>query len=113
MPVGGAEVLLVNLLRGFRSSHILPSVACLKEKGPLGEELSSEFSVSDHWLSSKYDFRAAPRLARYLRKEKLDAIISVGAGDKMFWSRLAGRLASLPVICSALHSTGWPDGAGK
>jgi glycosyltransferase involved in cell wall biosynthesis len=113
MPVGGAEVLLVNLLRGFRSSHIIPSVACLKEKGPLGEELASEFSVSDHWLSNKYDLRVAPRLAKYLRKEKLDAIISVGAGDKMFWSRLAGRLASLPVICSALHSTGWPDGVGK
>ncbi len=113
MPVGGAEVLLVNLLRSFRSSHILPSVACLKEKGPLGDEIASEFSVTDHWLSSKYDFRAAPRLARYLRKEKFDAIISVGAGDKMFWGRLAGRLASLPVICSALHSTGWPDGVGK
>ncbi len=113
MPVGGAEVLLVNLIRGFRSSHIIPSVACLKEKGPLGEEIAAEFSVSDHWLSSKYDFRVAPRLAKFLRKGKFDAIISVGAGDKMFWGRLAGRLASLPVICSALHSTGWPDGVGK
>ena len=113
MPVGGAEVLLVNLLRGFRSSHIIPSVACLKEKGPLGEQIATEFSVSDHWLSSKYDFRVALRLAKYLRKEKFDAIVSVGAGDKMFWGRLAGRLASLPVICSALHSTGWPDGVGK
>ena len=113
MPVGGAEVLLVNLLRGFRSTHIIPSVACLKEKGPLGEEIAAEFSVTDHWLSSKYDLRVAPRLAGYLRREKFDAIISVGAGDKMFWGRLAGRLASLPVICSALHSTGWPDGVGK
>lgn len=113
MPVGGAEVLLVNLLRGFRPSHIIPSVACLKEKGPLGEEIAADFSVTDHWLSNKYDLRVAPRLASYLRREKFDAIISVGAGDKMFWGRLAGRLASLPVICSALHSTGWPDGVGK
>jgi len=113
MPVGGAETLLVNLMRGFRASRILPSIACLKEKGPLGEEIASEFTVTDHWLSGKYDLRVAPRLAKYLRKEKFDAIISVGAGDKMFWGRLAGRLASLPVICSALHSTGWPDGVGK
>lgn len=113
MPVGGAEVLLVNLLRGFRSTHILPAVACLKEKGPLGEEIAAEFSVTDHWLSGKYDLRVAPKLASYLRREKFDAIISVGAGDKMFWGRLAGRLASLPVICSALHSTGWPDGVGR
>jgi glycosyltransferase involved in cell wall biosynthesis len=113
MPVGGAETLLVNLLRGFRSTHIVPSVACLKQKGPLGDEIASEFDVTDHWLRSKYDLSIVPRLSSYLRSEKFDAIISVGAGDKMFWGRLAGRLASLPVICSALHSTGWPDGVGK
>ncbi len=113
MPVGGAETLLVNLLRKFRPSHIVPSVACLKGKGPLGEEIASEFSVTEHWLTSKYDLRVLPRLACHMRKEKFDAMISVGAGDKMFWGRLAARLASVPVICSALHSTGWPDGVGK
>ena len=113
MPVGGAETLLVNLLRKFRSTHIVPSVACLKEKGPLGEEMAFEFPVTEHWLKSKYDLRVLPRLANHIRKEKIDAIITVGAGDKMFWGRLAGKYAAVPVICSALHSTGWPDGVGK
>ena len=40
-------------------------------------------------------------------------IITVGAGDKMFWGRLAAHLAGVPVIVSALHSTGWPDGVGR
>lgn len=31
----------------------------------------------------------------------------------MFWGRLAAKLARVPVICSALHSTGWPDGVGR
>ncbi len=113
MPVGGAETLLVNLLRKFRPSHIVPSVACLKDKGPLGQEIAQEFDVTEHWLKSKYDLRVLPRLAAHIRKGKFDALISVGAGDKMFWGRLAARLASLPVVCSALHSTGWPDGVGK
>ncbi len=113
MPVGGAETLLVNLLRQFRSSHILPSIACLKEKGPLGEEIAKEFPVTDHWLRGKFDVRVVPRLAKHLRKEKIDALITVGAGDKMFWGRIAARLAAVPVVCSALHSTGWPDGVGK
>ncbi len=113
MPVGGAETLLVNLLRNFRPSHILPSVACLKEKGPLGEEIAKEFTLTEHWLQSKYDLRVLPTLASHIRKEKIDALISVGAGDKMFWGRLAARFASVPVICSALHSTGWPDGVGR
>lgn len=113
MQVGGAETLLVNLLRKFRPSHIVPSVACLKEKGPLGEELENEFAVTEHWLRSKHDLRVLPRLTSHIRKEKFDAVISVGAGDKMFWGRLAAKLGSVPVICSALHSTGWPDGVGK
>ncbi|MEQ1824872.1 MAG: glycosyltransferase [Pirellula sp.] len=113
MPVGGAEVLLVNLLRRFRSTHILPSVACLKDKGPLGEEIALEFPVSAHWLKSKYDLRVLSKLAGHMRREKIDAVVTVGAGDKMFWGRLAARLANVPVVCSALHSTGWPDGVGK
>ena len=40
-------------------------------------------------------------------------MITVGAGDKMFWGRLAAKSAKLPVILSALHSTGWPDGVGR
>jgi glycosyltransferase involved in cell wall biosynthesis len=31
----------------------------------------------------------------------------------MFWGRIAARLAGTPVILSALHSTGWPDGIGR
>jgi glycosyltransferase involved in cell wall biosynthesis len=31
----------------------------------------------------------------------------------MFWGRLSARSLHLPVILSALHSTGWPDGVGR
>ena len=31
----------------------------------------------------------------------------------MFWGRLAARMAGVPVIASALHSTGWPDVVGR
>ncbi len=48
-----------------------------------------------------------------MRRRKIDAVITVGAGDKMFWGRLAARRVSVPVILSALHSTGWPDGVGR
>jgi glycosyltransferase involved in cell wall biosynthesis len=112
MPVGGAETLLLNMIRRFRPDRIVPSIACTKESGPLGELLAKEFPVSSHWLRSKYDFSIVPRLASHFRKEHIDAVITVGAGDKMFWGRLAAALARVPVVCSALHSTGWPDGVG-
>lgn len=113
MPVGGAETLLVNMLRGFKKSVIAPEVICLKEPGPLGDAIADEFPLHSGFLSSKYDLRVLPKLIGLMHRRAADAVITVGAGDKMFWGRLAAHVAGVPVIASALHSTGWPDGVGR
>jgi len=110
MPVGGAEVLLVNLIRGIDRQRFTPELCCLKERGPLGEELAAEIPVFENLIASKYDLRVLPRLTELFRLRKVDAVITVGAGDKMFWGRIAAYLAGVPVVASAIHSTGWPDG---
>jgi glycosyltransferase involved in cell wall biosynthesis len=109
MPVGGAETLLVNLVRRLDSDRFLPEVCCLKAPGPLGEELAHEFPVHSHLLCCKYDVRVLQRLRDLFVTRHIDAVVAVGAGDKMFWGRLAARWAGAPVILSAIHSTGWPD----
>ena len=113
MPVGGAETLLVNLTRRFDKSRIRPMIGCLKERGVLGDELADEIPVFEHLIHHKYDVAVARRLRKLFREQKVDAVITVGAGDKMFWGRLSARGAGTPVILSALHSTGWPDGVGR
>ncbi len=60
-------------------------------------------------MTRKTDVSVLWRLAGLMRRQRIDAVVTVGAGDKMFWGRLAARLAGVPVIASALHSTGWPD----
>ena len=113
MPVGGAETLLVNLMRRMDPEVAVPEVACLKQKGPLGEEIADEFHVASDLIGGKWDLCVVWRLARLMRRRRIDAVVTVGAGDKMFWGRIAAFLAGVPVIASALHSTGWPDGVGK
>lgn len=113
MPVGGAETLLVNLVRRLDRRRFAPEIVCLKEPGPLGEMLSAEVPVHSNLLACKYDLRILPRLMRLMRRPRVDAVITVGAGDKMFWGRIAAHLAGVPVVASALHSTGWPDGVGR
>jgi glycosyltransferase involved in cell wall biosynthesis len=113
LPVGGAETLLVNLVRRLDKSLVQPQVICLKEAGELGEAIAREVPLHSHLLSGKFDFRILPRLIYAFRSQQTDAVITIGAGDKMFWGRLAAKFAKVPVICSALHSTGWPDGVGK
>jgi len=113
MPVGGAETLLVNMLRRMDPATVCPEVICLKEPGPLGEQIAAEFPVHHSLLRGKWDVSVAARLAKLMHQRRTDAVITVGAGDKMFWGRLAAHLAGVPVIASALHSTGWPDGVGR
>jgi glycosyltransferase involved in cell wall biosynthesis len=113
MPVGGAETLLVNLLRRMDRERFNPELCCLKDLGPLGRQMALEVPTVSQLLSSKFDVRVLGRLTRILRERRVDAVVTVGAGDKMFWGRLAAWRASVPVVCSALHSTGWPDGVGR
>lgn len=113
MPVGGAETLLVNLVRRLDRRTFAPEIACLKQRGPLGEELAAELPVHSRLISHKFDVLVLWRLWRLLRRRQIDAVVTVGAGDKMFWGRLAAKLAGVRVIVAALHSTGWPDSVGK
>lgn len=113
MPVGGAETLLVNLMRRFSQGRVQPQVICLKERGVLGEQLVGEFPVHSGLISQRWDASVLWRLRQLLVQERMDGVVTVGAGDKMFWGRLAARSLGLPVIISALHSTGWPDGVGR
>jgi len=110
MPVGGAETLLVELIRRMDRARFVPELCCLKYLGPLGEVLAREIPTFTRLLAHKYDVAVFGRLVGLLRREKIDAVVTVGTGgDKMFWGRLAGWWAGVPVICSALHSTGLPD----
>jgi glycosyltransferase involved in cell wall biosynthesis len=113
LPIGGAETLLLNLVRSIDRERFLPEVCCLKEPGEIGELLRREVPVHCRLLTSKYDLRVWGRLRRLLRQRHVDAVVTVGAGDKMFWGRLAAWRTRVSVVLSALHSTGWPDHIGR
>src|SRR5690349_13989626 len=86
MPVGGAETLLVNLVRRMDRAHFEPELCCLKYFGPLGETLAGEIPAFTGLLKHKYDFHVLGRLTRLLVERRIDSVITVGTGgDKMFW----------------------------
>ena len=113
MPVGGAETLLVNMIRRMDPARCKPHICCLKEKDVLGEEIEGEFPIYANMIRHKMDVGIIGRIKNLIQKHEIDAVITVGAGDKMFWGRLAAKRSRVPVILSALHSTGWPDGVGR
>lgn len=113
MEVGGAEIITANLVRRLPPDRFIPEIVCLKSPGTLGAVLAAELPVHSDLLAHKFDARVLFRLAQLFRRRGTDVVITVGAGDKMFWGRLAAKIAKVPVVISAIHSTGWPDSIGR
>jgi glycosyltransferase involved in cell wall biosynthesis len=111
--VGGAESLLLDLIRRLDRTRFAPELCCLKGLGGNGEVLAREIPAFHGLIRHKCDAGVIFRLARLMRRRRVDAIVTVGAGDKMFWGRIAARLAGVPVVIAAIHSTGWPDRIGR
>jgi len=113
MTVGGAEMLSYQIIRRLDRARFAPELCCMRKLGELGERLRDEVPVFSHLLNHKYDVRVLYRLTTLLRRRQIDAVVTVGAGDRMFWGRLAAWRAGVPVVIAAIHSTGWPDRIGR
>ena len=114
MPVGGAETLLREPRPPYESAEVRPRDRVPERTGTAWvKSWPRKCRFISNLISHKFDVLVLWRLWRLMRKRQIDAVVTVGAGDKMFWGRLAAKLAGVPVIASALHSTGWPDSVGK
>ncbi len=76
MPVGGAEMLLVNLIDRLDRRVIDPEVVCLKEPGPLGLELRHKIPVHSNMIRGKWDVRVLWKLYRRFRRSRTDAVVN-------------------------------------
>ena len=107
--VGGAETLLLEIIRKMDRTRFQPELCCLKQLAELGEVIAQEVPTFVGLLKNKYDLGVIGRLAKLLKERRIDAIVTVGTGgDRMFWGRLAAYRAGVPVVLSALHATGYP-----
>ena len=107
--VGGAETLLLEIIRKMNRERFSVELCCLKQLAELGEVIAKEVPTHVGLLDNKFDYKVIGKLAGLLRERRIDAVVTVGTGgDRMFWGRLGAWRAGVPVILSALHSTGYP-----
>jgi glycosyltransferase involved in cell wall biosynthesis len=89
---GGAERVMANLANGLVARGYDVDLILIKAEGPYLEQLSDRVKIIDLNLSRlRY---CLPRLMRYLKNEKPDAMIS-SMGGANFFSILARRFLSL------------------
>lgn len=104
MAGDSAETMLADLTRRMDRDRFLPSLCCMRQLGALGEVLAAEMPIYYDLLRHPFDVGVLGRLTRLLRAQHVDALVTVGGGDTMFWGRLAARRAGLPVMLSKVGS---------
>jgi len=96
LTIGGAEQLLLELLRHIDRQRFELHILFLREPGILGKEiLELGFPVSTGIIHSRFDLAGAGRLARLLRDFQTDVVLLINHLNTLFYGVLAARLAGV------------------
>ncbi|MBM4149861.1 MAG: glycosyltransferase, partial [Lentisphaerae bacterium] len=98
---GGRGTTILDLCQCADRARFEPFVCCLEEQGRPDAELRGVRVVA---LGKKpgLDLTAVPRLARFMRREKVD-LVHAHEGASLFYGALAGRLAGRPAVVNTYH----------
>lgn len=106
LPVGGAERLIVDIVRGLDPKRFEPLVCCIQDKGALAPEVEAAgipLFCLDRMRSKRFDVRAVQDLTRLLRQERV-SLVQSHLYHANLYGRLAGWRAKVPVIATVHNS---------
>ncbi len=107
--IGGTERQVLNLAQGLDPERFELSFGCMHRRGPLLDEVeTSGIPISEYQIPSFLHYRTIPgqlRLARYLRRNRIDVVHSYGFYSNVF-AVPAARLAGVPLIVASIRDTG-------
>lgn len=96
LTIGGAEQLLLELLRHINRQRFDLHIFFLREPGILGKEiLQLGFPVSTRIIRSKFDLFGIFRLAKLLKENKIDVVFLINHLNTLFFGVLAAKLSGV------------------
>lgn len=106
LPIGGAERMLLGVLRNLDATRFDSIVCCIQDRGELADEVES-LGIPVHALGlmerGGFDRWVVPALRRLIREQKVELVHS-----HLYHANLYGRLAAwregIPIIAS-VHNT--------
>lgn len=104
LEMGGAEHVVLNLVRGVDRARFNPMVCCLNWKGRMAAGLEQEgipvFSLDKR---PKFDPWMLVKMVRLFRRERVH-LLNSHLWSAHFWGRLAAILAGVPAIVITEHN---------
>ena len=106
LAVGGAEQLLLMLLKNMDRERFAVRVLFLRSPGMVGSEvLGLGMDARTDILRSRFDLGGVPRLARLLAAHRTDVLLLINHLNTLFFGVLAARLARVPVCVNWENET--------
>jgi glycosyltransferase involved in cell wall biosynthesis len=96
LTIGGAEQLLLELLRHINRQHFDLHIFFLREPGILGKEvLQLGFPVSTGIIRSKFDLFGIFKLAKLLKENQIDVVFLINHLNTLLFGVLAAKLSGV------------------
>jgi sugar transferase (PEP-CTERM/EpsH1 system associated) len=105
---GGLENGVVNVVNGLSREEYRSSVCCLRRSGEFAARLRPDVPVSVMGLRPGNDPVMLLRLARLLRRERVD-IVHTRNAEPFFYGFLSARLARVPIVVHSEHGRTFPE----
>ncbi len=106
LAVGGAEQLLLELLRNIDRKRFALHLCFLGDPGLLGKELNSfDIPTSANVCRSRLDFLAVVRLARLFRRRRADVLLLINHRNSIFLGVPAAVLAGVGAVINWQNET--------
>jgi glycosyltransferase involved in cell wall biosynthesis/peptidoglycan/xylan/chitin deacetylase (PgdA/CDA1 family) len=111
LGLGGAERVVINLVKGLDKHKFNPIVCCLNEKGRFAEELEKEgIKIIALNKKSKIDMGVIRQLGKIIRENNVQ-IVHTHLWGGNFWGRIAAKISGVPVVIATEHNTDvWKNG---
>lgn len=110
LPVGGAENVLVDIVRRLNPARYESLVCCIQAKGELSgeiEKLGVPLRCLGRMRSKRFDWRAVRDLIRLVREERI-AIVHSHLYHANLYGRIAAYLAGVPAVAHVHNVYGQP-----
>jgi glycosyltransferase involved in cell wall biosynthesis len=106
LTVGGAEQLLLELLRQIDNARFQPGVLFLKDPGIIGGEiLQLGYPCRSGLIRSRFDLTGTLRVLNLLAAWKTDVLLLINHRDALFHGVLAAKLAGVPTVVNWANET--------
>jgi glycosyltransferase involved in cell wall biosynthesis len=102
LPVGGAERMLVDVVRGLDPARYDSLVCCIQAKGELAADLEKSGTALvclERMRSKRFDWRAVRELVRLLRAQRISLVHSHQYHANLY-GRLAALIAGVPAVAT-------------